>query len=361
MITSVFQNIKISGVAGAVPTKQINNSDYGALFGDDTVEKIIKTTGIKTTYQVNEKQTASDLAFVAAEHLLKEKDIDPASIGVLIFVVSYADYFAPASAAILQKRLGISMDCIVFDMNLGCSGFVYGLQTISSLLQSSSAQRALLLVGDTTSKIVSKQDKSRLLFGDAGTAILVEKDEKQTAKTCFGLKSDGNRFKSIIVPAGAFRNPNGDSEQTLWGDGNIRSDYNLFMDGTDVFSFTMTDVPALFKEFMEYYQVTADDFDSLVLHQPNLFILKHLAKKIKVPMDKVPLSLDRYGNTSGNAIPLTLCDAYGEMKTKKLRILMSGFGVGLSWGVASLQLDADVVLPIIHTDDYYKDGDVSHD
>lgn len=359
MIASEFNHIKITGVAAAVPTKKVCSDEYVERFSEETVRKLIASTGVKECYHAHEKQTSSDLAFSAAEHLLKEKNIDPKDIGILIFVVAYADYFTPASAMVLQKRLGLSQNCIAYDVNLGCSGVIYGLQTVASLLQCSSAQKALLLVGDITSKVISPYDTSCILFGDAGGAILLEKTD-ESAPMQFGLKSDGERFKALIVPGGGFRNPNASREMVVWGDGNRRSDCNLYMNGTDVFSFTMTDVPALFKEFMEYYHVTAEEVDALVLHQPNAFILKHLAKKLKIPMDKVPLSLDRYGNTSGVSIPVTLCDAYGMQNGKNLRLMLSGFGVGLSWGVATLSLDTDAVLPIIHSDDYYQDGGVSH-
>ena len=361
MIASEIRRIRIAAVAGAVPMEKIKNEDYASRFGVETVEKIMLSTGVKESYHVNQRQTASDLACAAAEHLLTVKDIDPESIGILVFIGTYPDYFVPGNAFVLQKRLKLSTNCIVFDMSLACSSFIYGLHTVSSLLSNSSAQRALILIGDSTSKTISPHDTSRLLFGDGGAAVLLEKTQEETDPIQFGLKSDGSRFKAIIVPAGGFRNPNASHEEVLWADGNRRSDYNLYMNGTDVFSFTMTDVPALFKEFMAHYQVEAKDFDALVMHQPNAFILKHLAKKIKVPMEKVPLSLDRYGNTSGASIPITLCDAYGARSGEKLRLMLAGFGVGLSWGVATVTLDTDTVLPIIHTDDYYEDGGVAHD
>ncbi len=359
MLTSVFQNVKITGISCAVPTKYVSNEDYYPLFGKENVDKVMSSTGITGGYQVHEKQTASDLAFAAADRLLNEKQIDRSTIGALIFVVSYPDYFVPSTACVLQKRLGLSMDCLVFDMNMACSGFVFGVHTASSLMQTTNIKRALVLVGDSTSKVISPNDKSRMLFGDAGGAALLELDS--TADTMnFGLKNDGNRYKSIIVPAGAFRQPDAPKEPELWFDGNVRSDYNLFMNGTDVFSFTMSDVPALLKEFMTHYNTTVEDVDALIFHQPNAFILKHLAKKVKIPMENVPLSLSKYGNTSGVSIPMTLCDTYGLETGTTHHILMCGFGVGLSWGVASLTIDSDAILPIIHTDDYYTDGFIAH-
>lgn len=358
MLAATLEKLKISAIATAVPTKKVENTSYYERFGQETVDKIIATTGVESSYQVHENQTAGDLAFAAADHLLKKCDIDPATIGLLIFVVTYPDYFVPATANVLHHRLGLGQNCLAFDMNMACSGFVAGLQTVGSLLQASHTSRALLVVGDTTSRVVSPGDKSRLLFGDGGAAILLEKDDAASPIN-LGLKTDGNRFKSIIVPAGGFRQPQAAPEPEQWADGNTRSDYQLFMDGTNVFAFTMTDVPALIKEFLEHFNKNIDEFDAAVFHQPNAFILKHLAKKIKLPLAKLPLSLDRYGNTSGVSIPLTLCDAFsGQFGRKKL--LLSGFGVGLSWAVASVEVEAGAILPIIQTDDYFQDGFVSH-
>jgi len=360
VITSTFKGIRVAGVAAALPTRKVCNLDYAELFGKETVEKIIASTGVEESYHLAPEQTSSDLACAAAAHLLRERNIQAQSVDILIYVGVYPDYFVPGNAFVLQKRLGLPKDSIVFDVSLACSGFVYGLQICSALLSASSAKRALLLVGDSTSKTVSPLDTSRLLFGDGGGAMLLEKEDGRDTSLQFGMKSDGSRFKTIIVPAGGFRLPAASSEMMPWGDGNKRSDYNLYMNGTDVFSFTMTDVPDLFREFMEHYGVTPANFDALIMHQPNRFILRHLAKKIKVPMDKVPLSLDRYGNTSVASIPVTLCDAYGDKNMGEQKLMLAGFGVGLSWAVATLSMDTNVILPIIHTDEFYKDGGVSH-
>lgn len=358
MISAEFTGLKISGIATAVPTKCVKAHEYDALFGEETVTKNIQTTGVEQSFHASEQQTSSDFAYVAAKKLMTEMKIDSDSIGVLIFVAAYLDYQVPPTSCVLQSRLGLSTDCIVFDMNLACSGYVYGLQTLCAVLKGSSAKRGLLLTGDITSKVVSPLDKSRMLFGDGGTATLVEKVEKAD-ELRFAMKSDGSRYKSIIVPAGAYRNVGAPHEREEWFDGNIRSDYDLFMNGTEVFSFTMTDVPKLANEFMEHYGMTEADFDSYIFHQPNLFILKHLIKKIKGPKEKLRISLDRYGNTSVCAIPLTICDTYHDATGEK-QIFIYGFGVGLSWACASITVDTDHVYAIEHTDDYYTDGSISH-
>ena len=358
MISAEFQGLKISGIATAVPTRCVKAHEYDDLFGEETVTKNIQQTGVEQTYHASENQTSSDFAYVAAKKLMDEMNIDPNSIGVLIFTAAYLDYQVPPTSCVLHSRLGLSQDCIVFDTNLACSGYVYGLQTLCSVLMNSSARRGLLLTGDITSKVVSPLDKSRLLFGDGGSATLVEKCE-DADPLVFGMKTDGSRFKSIIVPAGAYRNVGASHEREEWFDGNKRSDYELFMNGTDVFSFTMTDVPQLALEFLDKFGMTETDFDSYIFHQPNLFILKHLIKKIKGPKEKLKISLDRYGNTSVCSIPVTICDTYHNLQGKR-RIFIYGFGVGLSWACGAITVDADHVYEIVHTDDYYTDGAVSH-
>ncbi len=358
MISSSFKNIKIAGIASAVPTKCVKTEDYYELFGKEIVDKNIATTGVKQTYHASPEQTSSDLAYVAAKRLMLELNIEPDSIDVLIFVAAYLDYQVPPTACVLQKRLSIAEDCIVFDMDLACSGYIYGLNTISSILNSSSAKRGLLLTGDISSKVVSPLDKSRMLFGDAGTATLIEKAESEDVIN-IGMKTDGSRFKSIIIPAGAYRNPDAVKDRTEWSDGNVRSDYDLFMNGMDVFSFSMTDVPKLALEFMEKFKYDSNEFDSYIFHQPNLFILKHLIKKIGGNPDKMCVSLDRYGNTSVCSIPITICDAFhSEEGIRKL--FLYGFGVGLSWACASVNIDTRNVFDIVNTDDYYLEGEVEH-
>lgn len=358
MITADFSNIKVAGISVAVPTKCVQAHEYDEVFGEQVVSKNIAVTGVKQTYHASDKQTVSDLAYVAAKNLMKELKVDPSSIGLLIFISPYLDYVIPPTACVLQSRLGLSADCVVFDMDLACSGYVYGLATVFSILQSSSAKSALLLVGDMASKTLSPLDKTRLLFGDAGSATLIEKTE-DCNQTHFAMKTDGTRFKSIIMPAGAFRNPQASSERVEWADGNIRSDYDLFMNGTDVFSFSITDVPRLAIEFMHRYDYSSDDFDAFILHQANLFILKHLIVKIGAPIDKMPISLNRYGNTGICSIPLTICDKYHSDSGKK-RLFIYGFGVGLSWACASVIVDADCVYPIKNSDEYFTEGIVPH-
>lgn len=362
MILSTFENIRISGIACAVPkTKEVLLEKYASVFGEDVVRKFSDMTGVVSRHVATADQTASDLAYAAAEHLIKHKNIDASSIGVLIFVTQTPDYKIPSTACVLHRRLGLGKDSIAFDINLGCSGYVVGLQTISAVMHSSDISRGLLLVGDTLNKCIAPEDKSScMLFGDSGSATLLEKRQDSPLMHTT-VRTDGNGYKAIIIPAGAYRNTGATKERTLWGDGNRRADYDLYMNGTDVFNFTISEVPLLINEFMKNLKLSVDDFDALVLHQANVYILKQVMKRTKFPKEKTPISMDRYGNTSVNTIPLTIADSYGSSSNRVLRLLISGFGIGLSWGCVSCELETNDVLSIIETNEIYLDGGVNHD
>lgn len=363
MIQSVFEDIQVAGIMTAVPKKrEILMERYKESFGEEAVESFSKMVGVRERRISLEEQTASDLAFVAARELIKKKNIDKSEVGILVFVTQNPDYPVPATACVLHERLRLSKNCIAFDVNMGCSGYVYGMQIICSLLSTTNALYGLLLVGDTSNNAIAPEDKSSaMLFGEGGSAILLQKN-KNLSKICIGSKTDGTGYKSIIVPAGGARNRKASHERTIWGDGNIRSDFDLYMKGVDIFTFAIFEVPALIQEFFEKTGEKKEDYDSYVFHQANVYILKQIVKRSKLPKDRVPISMERYGNTSVTSIPLTICDRYGEAEgKKKLKFFTCGFGIGLSWGIASFQMDQEDIYPIIETDEYYKEGGVSHD
>jgi len=362
MAKGIFKGILIKGIACAVPNNKKDIKDWYQQFGKDSVNKFVKMTGVNSIYKSCEKQTASDLAFVAAKSLLQVKRINEKSIGALIFISQGPDYRMPATAFVLQNRLGLSEDCLCFDVNLGCSGYVYGINIVASLMKQSNIERALLLVGDTSTKGVSSEDKSAaMLFGDGGAATLLEKSNNEEDQLSYHFRSDGNRFKALIKPAGAYRNMNVPKDRFLWPDGNIRSYYETYMNGTDIFIFSINEVPELIREFLLENNKVVDDYDSFVFHQANLYILKQITKKVKIPLERMTISMDRYGNTSVTSIPLTLVDKYGEYTDSGVKnIFMCGFGVGLSWGIVTAKIEVNNILPIITTDDYFKDGEVEH-
>ncbi len=355
MAFSSIHGVRIKALAAAVPDNQIQVEEFVPTFGEEVVSRFVKSTGIQSIYRALPEQTAGDLAYAAAEQLLESLAIDRASIGFLIFVTQSPDYRRPATACVLQKRLGLSMDCAVFDVGLGCSGFIYGVQTAMTLMASGDAPYGLVLLGETASKLANPQDRSiAMMYGDAGAAVLLERAED--AHTTALLQSDGQRFTSIIAPAGGFRDMNPDAASFVCQDGIERTLYDIRMEGTEVFTFSITDVPRALERYLEHTKTTVADYDVFAFHQANQFILRQLTRKLKLPREAVPLSLDRYGNTGGISIPLTLCDSYGQDHASVVKVLACGFGIGLSWGIANYEIVTDGILPITYTSEAYVEG-----
>lgn len=352
MLISKFNNLQIASIACATPTREITAEELYEKFGREIVDKTIKMVGVKRSRQSIHKQLSSDLGYVAAKAILETKQIDPSSIGVLLYVTQTPDYRVPATASILHQRLGLSTDCVAMDINLGCSGFVYGVHNACSLLTNLNSKRALCIVGDTSSKLGSQDDRaSSLLFGDGTAAILIEKSEHASSIE-FSLRSDGSRYDAIMIPNGAFRAMTLTPEELALGH---RSYTYPIMKGADVFNFSITDIPKHIHEFLLEQNKSISDYDCLALHQANLFMLQQIAKRMKATPKQLLVSIDRYGNTSGASIPLSLVDRYGAQEHGEIQALMSGFGVGLSWGVMSASLSVENILPMIYTDEYYDD------
>ncbi len=352
-----FKNIKISAIAAAVPKQKVSVDSFVDKFGEEHVQKFKNGTGVREYRKTLEHQTASDLAYAAAEQIMERKNINRDEIGVLVFCSLSPDYTRPSTACVLHKRLRLKKDCAALDINMGCSAFVYGLTTCCSILSSSNTQKALLLVGETSSKVTNPNDSSTImLMGDGGSALLLEKSNDEEQISCL-LKTDGTGYQSIIAPAGGARNYMPSRDDILWPDGNMRNLYNVHMQGDNVFSFTISDVPRAVKEFMQKTSTTIDYYDCFALHQANRFILDMLCKKIKADKVKMPICLDRYGNTSSSSIPLAICDKYGCLNTTDdVNFLMIGFGVGLSWGVCSAKLNVTDIYPIIETNEIFEEG-----
>ena len=351
-----YKGIKIAAVAAAVPKERVSVDSFKAQYGEEVVNRFSSMTGIKEFRKTKPHQTASDLGYVAAQKIIAENAIDRDTIGALVFVAHSTDYRRPATACVLHKRLGLSKDCAAYDISLGCSATAYGMQAVCSMMANSDIQRGLLIVGETLTKMVNPQDRSvNMLFGDCGAAMLFERTSDNSEINII-LKTDGNGYKAIIAPAGGFRNMDAPHENMLWPDGNIRSLYNTYMNGTDVFSFSISDVPKTVKEFFGKTETSPDNYDCFAFHQANQYIHKQLSKKLKIPIDKMPMCLDRYGNPSAPAPFLVLCDVYGDKDIGKINTLFCCFGVGLSWGVASAVVDTEKVYSVIETDEIFKEG-----
>lgn len=342
--------VAIKGVGACVPRHTVSNMD-NTYFARNDINAFVSNVGVEELRMSGADLCTSDLCVAAAEKLLEELGTDRNDIGILVFVSQSPDYyFLPNTACIIQDRLQLSKETLAFDVPLGCSGYVYGLNLIASYLSSGQIRKGLLLVGDTASKIPNPKDKSSsMLFGDAGAATLLEYDEKSEG-LYFHMATDGAGYKAIIVPEGGFRNRF--SEQSLVEyaseEGLVRTPNSLHLDGFDVFSFGISEAPKTCKKLMEHLGITNDDVDYAVFHQANKMMNEKIRKKLNLPETKVPYSLKHFGNTSSASIPLTMVT---EMRTslqqKSNKLLLCGFGVGLSWGTAYAVCDPIVVPGLI--------------
>ena len=313
-----YKNIRVAGIACAVPKNEVKTESYKPIFGDEEVDKFMEMTGVKASRRTLEHQTCSDLGYRAAKELLAHKGVKPEEIGVLLFSSHSPDYRRPSTAFVLQYRLGIPEEAVCYDISLGCSSLVVGMQTMASIMSTSDMRYGLLFVGDTAGKSVNPNDRSSaMLFGEAGAVMLLEKTDNESSSINALIRSDGTGFKYMIIPGGGYRNLHASEEVEMCADGNERSLMNSFIQGTSVFTFTIFDVPRLIKDFWKQTCTGPNDYDCFAFHQANLYILKQIAKKAKIPFDKMPITLDRYGNTSGASAIVSLCDVYGNTDDDK--------------------------------------------
>ncbi len=346
-----ISKVRISGMAATVPARRMDNLN-DPLVSDG--EKILKNVGIRYRHTATDQQCASDLCFDAAKRLLSDLNWSPSGISCLIFVRQTPDYLLPASSTELQNRLGLPQESFALDVAMGCSGFIYGLSTITALMQSGHFKKGLLLVGDTISRTCSPSDKSTYpLFGDAGVAIALEYDENATAMK-FSFHTDGSGKEAIIVPAGGFREPfSAESLQPVEvEDGISRSRAQLALEGMDVFTFGISKAPQSVNELLTHFEIDPEKVDYFAFHQANLFMNEKIRKKLKIEEAKVPYSLEQFGNTSSATIPLTLiANCSDELRSKPLRLIGCGFGVGLSWGSVYLETQPMIISEIGYLDE----------
>jgi 3-oxoacyl-[acyl-carrier-protein] synthase-3 len=342
-------NVSIKGISACVPAFEYNNMDYQWIPVKER-ELMIKTVGVEKRRIVEKGVTTSDLCFHAAEKLLKDVDWKKEEIELLIFIAQARDYHLPATSIILQDRLGLSKKCMAFDIGLGCSGYVYGLSIAAGLLNSFKLKKVLLLVGDASTSGISYKDKSAYtLFGDAGTATVLEYDEN-AAPMHFNMNSDGSNFKAIYIPhSGSRRIPDKSSYNVRkFGPGIYRNMAQLALDGVRVFNFATMEVPPNVNELLASQNLTVENIDQFVFHQANLLMNEVIRKKIKIPKEKHPYSIQKFGNTSSASIPLTMITQIRQQLIEnKTKLLLSGFGVGLSWGSAIIETNKIVCSELV--------------
>lgn len=332
-----FQGVGITALAAAVPKQVINNYEYTDHFPAEEVKEVVDKIGVFERRFADSDTCSSDLCYAAAEKLIADNNIDKSEIDLLIFISQTPDYRMPATSVILQNRLGLPNSTIAFDINLGCSAFIYGMSVVYSMMERSGLKKALILDGETRSKVYSPKDRrTAFIFGDAGVAALVERDSK-FGKSTFSLNSDGSRENLIKINAGGYRNPSSVDtlkEKVVDEYGNIRSDEQGYMNGGDVFTFVNREIPRDIKRILEYTGKDKDEFDFIVFHQANNFINSHVAKKLKLDTSKIPSCIEKYGNTSSVSVPLTIVSELSDKMDHNKTLLLSAFGVGMTWATA---------------------------
>ena len=347
MAKITFHGVGIKALSACVPPEIVYNKDLGYLIPEEEIEKTISNIGIEQRRIAAPDVTASDLCFKAARRLMEDNQIAPESIDVLLFMSQTADYRIPATSCLLQQRLGLPRETLCFDISLGCSGYLFALSTAFAYASMQGINRVLLLDGETFSKIVNRRDKVDWpLYGDAGTATLIEKGDY--GDSTFMLYTDGSGENTLKIHAG-MRNPiTPDScVEREQEEGNIRSDLEVFMDGLDVFNFAISKVPKSIKLLLKETDKTIDDVDYLVFHQANRFMMDFFVKKLKISPDRVPYCISKYGNTSSASVPLTVSSELSGQLDGSHTVVMSAFGAGLSWGAAIMQMRDCKVSPVI--------------
>lgn len=336
MAKARIRGARFAGVATCTPTQVYNNQENSEQFDPKEVRKVVAMAGVKERRVAGDSVCSSDLCLQAAKRLLEQLDWEPESVDALIFVTQTPDYFLPSTSALLHRDLGLTSSCASFDVGLGCSGYPYGLWLGSMMLSSDSAKRVLVLHGETPSRFTHPDDRSTfLLFGDAGSATALEKSASEDESWGFCLHSDGTGFDDLIIPAGGFRQRTTDNER----------DNYVHMNGGNLFNFTVKRVPELIDETLSLMEMDTGNVDMFCFHQSNQFIMKHIAKKSGLPAEKVPIILGEFGNSGGPSVPLTLTQSlHWEADHEDQRIMMLGYGVGLSWGSALVNVKANAVL-----------------
>jgi len=341
-------DVRIAGLSACVPGKILSNHDYTWISRKDR-DQIIKTIGVETRHVAEPGQTTSDLCFQAAEQLLGELKWERSDINLLIFVSQSRDYIIPSTSTILQDRLKLPHSCMAIDINLGCSGYVYGLSVISSMMKATGIQKSLLLVGDLSNVTSAYRDKSTYpLFGDAGTATALEL-KPGNAPMQFNLQTDGSGYEAIIIYDGGVRNLASKKSFTTkkYGDGIYRNRLQIALKGIEVFNFSLREVVPNIKTTLKHFGRDLGEFDYLLFHQANRLINETLRKMLKVDPVKVPYSLREFGNTSCASIPLTMVTQIREtLQEKPQKLLLSAFGIGLSWGTVLIETDGILVPPL---------------
>lgn len=328
-----FNNVGITAISACVPRKVSSNLDLS--MEKKALDKLIGSIGIKEKRIAEDDVTSSDLCYKAAKQLMADNNTDPESIDMLLFLTTTPDYIQPPTSSILQHKLGLPTTTGCIDLSLACSGFVYALSTAYAFASIPEINKVLVLVGETVSKIVNKKDYVNFpLYGDAGTACLVEKGDFK--ESVFVLASEGSGENSLKVPSGGFRNPlTADNlVDKIREDGNVRRDVDIVMDGMDTFSIAVRSLPQQVTHLMKEAEITPAGVDYLVFHQGNRMMMEFIRKRLKFDPNKVPFCIGKYGNTSSASVPLTIVSELIHKLEGEKKMILSAIGAGWSFGSA---------------------------
>lgn len=335
----ILNNVQLKAVSSWLPENRLEMSDLGSVYGDTEVASIIKATGVERVRIADKDMCSSDMCQKAAEVLIEKEGIDKAEIDGLVFVSQTTDWILPATSIALQDRLGLSKDTVCIDIHYGCSGFIYGMFQAALWVTTGACKNVLVLSGDTTSRMMNENDKSlRMVFGDCGTAALISVGSTSMG---FNIQSDGSGADRLIVPAGGFRTPiTEETSKLVWDeDKNGRTQNDLFMDGMAIFNFAITKVHKNINTLIDIMKWQKEDVGFFALHQANEFMVNYVRKKLKVDASIAPTNCKDYGNTGPATIPFLLSDICSLQNNYNLsKVIMCGFGVGLSWGSVAADL-----------------------
>lgn len=344
-----FDCTRIAGIAAAIPAQTRSLDEFAATWGSNEVARIIAATGVSSIREAPAGMTTADLCAAAATRLLAELQVDPASIDGIVFVSQTPDHPLPATSALLQHRLGLPTRVAAFDINYGCSGYVYGLLQAHMMIRAGMCQSVLVCAGDISTSLISPRDRAlRMLFGDAGSATLVCAGSDHSA---FSVYTDGGGAAALIVPAGAGRQPRNaaTAEVREAEEGNFRSAEHLYMDGTGVMQFALQDVPTMIDAVLALRGWTRADPGLFGLHQANRFMVDYLRRKMRLAAPAVPFACADIGNTGPASIPVMLAREHARLAAEGRleKSVLCGFGVGLSVAAATLSLADTRILDVI--------------
>lgn len=328
-----LNGLKISHIAAGLPKKKISVFDYAEIFGERKIKKISQSTGVEFLHVAEENLCASDYSEILAKYLMKETGFTPQDFDGIVFISQTPDYIMPATSITLQDRLNLPTTSVAFDINYGCNGYIYGLYQASMLIATGSCNRVLIFTGDTKRRLLAEDDRStQLIMGDGFSATIMERG---TDEICFNIHSDGSGSADGIVQAGSFRCPKiFDKDSDLY-----RLNF-LHMNGVKMMDFVTSRVPDLILETLEYVGWKKSDVGVFALHQVNKLFLIDIAEKLNIPAERMPITLQETGNTGSASIPLMFSKEHISLTEKNFleKVLLCSFGVGLSWGAATVNL-----------------------